>query len=144
MKKLCDEDEDEDEKKRKRRATGEEENEEKEKKRFVPGVRGGGGPLAVPASSEAHDRRREEIRRNTEREENVKKSESGKTGSRYRKENLEDKFRKMGLDFESEWKSALKENLVLMRNDEVDKKRVERLLNRMPRGGLRHNNTVVG
>jgi len=38
----------------------------------------------------------------------------------------------------------VEENLVLMRNDEVDKKRVERLLNRMPRGGLRHNNTVVG
>lgn len=109
-----------------------------EKKRFVPGVRGGGGPLAIPASPEAHERRREEIRRKME------ENASGESAGNRQGVNWEEKFRSMGLDFDTEWKNALKENLVLMRSGEGDMKRVEELAKRKPRGGLRHNATVVG
>jgi len=53
-------------------------------------------------------------------------------------------FAAMGLDFETEWKNALKENLVLMRNGEAEMKKVDELAKRPPRSGLRHNATNVG
>ena len=53
-------------------------------------------------------------------------------------------FAAMGLDFETEWKTALKENLVLMRNGKAEMRKVDELAKRPPRSGLRHNATNVG
>ena len=104
--------------------------------------------MAIPATPEAHRKRKEDVRRKFERE-------SGKTGGNGQfgengesfkrgKVDWEAKFRSMGLDFETEWRNALKENLVLMRNGEQEMKKVDELTERKPRRGLHHNATIVG
>jgi len=154
MKVLCDKD-----KRRKRRHLAgeewkeeeeeeeEEEKEEKEEMRFVPGVRGGGGGMKIPASAEAHRKRREKVRAKYGSGTGSGSfggsgsfSGSGSGGSA----DWEAKFREMGLDFETEWKKALKENLVLMRDGEAEMRKVDDLAKKKPRMGLRHNATNVG
>ena len=49
-----------------------------------------------------------------------------------------------GLDFDAEWRVALKENLAMMQSGEQDMRRVDDLVETPPRGGLRHNATKVG
>ena len=106
----------------------EEEEEEKEEGEYrtVPGIRGGGGGMRIPVSPEAHRKRQEKRRSDGERRD------------------LGAKFKNMGLDFDEEWKKALRENLVMMRNGEEDWSKVDKLAKRPVRGGLKHNATHVG
>jgi len=120
MEKLCAEEEDEQKERRKRdvgEAMKEEDDEEGPPPKVSPGVRAGGGGFRIPATQ---------------------------SGTKFDSRNLAAEFAAMGLDFEAEWKTALRENLVLMRNGEAEMRKVDELAKRPPRSGLRHNATNVG
>ena len=107
------------------------EEEEMTEMRYVSGVRGGGGPLAIPASGDTHRKHR-------------RKQEKATEEARSNLVDFQAHLQSKGLDFDAEWRAALKENLAMMRTGEQDMRRVDDLVKRPARGGLRHNATKVG
>ena len=133
MEKLCAEEEEDEQKKRRKRDVGEamkeEDDEEGPPPKVSPGVRAGGGGFRIPATQKSKEEQRERLHG---------------SGTKFGSRNLAAEFAAMGLDFEAEWKTALKENLVFMRNGEAQMRKVDELAKRPPRSGLRHNATNVG
>jgi len=104
---------------------------------FSPGTRAG-GPMRARQGKSGKDKEKMD---NNNSNENSDNHHSFMPES---KVNWTERFASMGLDFEVEWREALRENLFMMRNGERDFKKVENLMKQPVRKGMDNRAVKMG